>query len=96
MIPYLYGTERVYSYDQLLEALGFLGDEYEKVIEIFTRRVAQRYGICTSTSYFDCTNFYFEIDKETAFQKKGPSKEIAVILSLAWAYCLMPTASRSE
>ena len=75
VIPYLYGSERLYSYDQLLEALGFLGDEYEKVIEIFTRRVAQRYGICTSTSYFDCTNFYFEIDRETAFQKKGPSKE---------------------
>ena len=29
----------------------------------------------TSKTYFDCTNFYFEIDKEDEFRKKGPSKE---------------------
>jgi len=28
-----------------------------------------------SKSYFDCTNFYFEIDREDDFRKKGPSKE---------------------
>ncbi len=26
-------------------------------------------------TYFDCTNFYFEIDREDNFRKKGPSKE---------------------
>ena len=29
----------------------------------------------TSHTYFDCTNFYFEIDKEDDFRKNGPSKE---------------------
>lgn len=29
----------------------------------------------TSRTYFDCTNFYFEIDREDDFRKKGPSKE---------------------
>mgnify|MGYP000069645431 CR=1 FL=1 len=24
---------------------------------------------------FDCTNFFFEIDKENDFQRRGPSKE---------------------
>ena len=33
------------------------------------------YGINTSVNYFDCTNFYFEIDKEDDFRRKGPSKE---------------------
>ena len=28
-----------------------------------------------SKSYFDCTNFYFEIDREDDFRRKGPSKE---------------------
>lgn len=75
VIPYLYGGNYKFSYDQLLAALGLLGDEYEKVVEIFTNRVASRYGISTSHAYFDCTNFYFEIDKETRLQRKGPSKE---------------------
>lgn len=75
VIPYLYGGNYKFSYDQLLAALGLLGDEYEKVVEIFTNRVASRYGISTSHAYFDCTNFYFEIDRETRLQRKGPSKE---------------------
>lgn len=75
VIPYLYDNKRNFSYDQLLTALGVMGNEYEKIVEIFTNRVTERYGISTSKTYFDCTNFYFEIDKESAFQKKGPSKE---------------------
>ena len=31
--------------------------------------------VYTSNTYFDCTNFYFEIDREDDFRKKGPSKE---------------------
>ncbi|MCR0266284.1 transposase, partial [[Clostridium] innocuum] len=64
-----------FSYDQLLTALAIMGDEYEKIVEIFTSRVSERYGISTSKTYFDCTNFYFEIDRESDIQKKGPSKE---------------------
>lgn len=75
VIPYLCHSDYSFSYDQLLSALGMMGDEYEKIIEIFSRRVACRYGTDTSSTYFDCTNFYFEIDKENAFQRKGPSKE---------------------
>lgn len=64
-----------YSYDQLLDGLAFLGENYEKFVEIFTVQTANIYGIDTSKSYFDCTNFYFEIDREDDFRKKGPSKE---------------------
>lgn len=48
---------------------------YEKFVEIFTVQTAAVYGLDTSDSYFDCTNFYFEIDREDDFRKKGPSKE---------------------
>lgn len=64
-----------FSYDQLLDSVEFIGSEYEKFVEIFTVATAENYGIDTSHSFFDCTNFFFEIDKETDFQKKGPSKE---------------------
>lgn len=64
-----------YSYDQLLDGLSFIGNDYQKFIEIFNVQTNKIYGLNTSKSYFDCTNFYFEIDRETDFQRKGPSKE---------------------
>lgn len=64
-----------FSYDQLLDAIEFLGSEYEKFVEIFTVATKENFGIYTEHTFFDCTNFYFEIDKENEFQRKGPSKE---------------------
>ena len=64
-----------FSLDQLYDGLEYIGSEYEKVIEIFNHQVSQKYKFDTSHTYFDCTNFYFEIDREDAFRLKGPSKE---------------------
>lgn len=74
VLPNLYGCYD-FSYDQLLEGLAFLGNDYEKFIELFNTQVNRFYKLDTSTTYFDCTNFYFEIDREDDFRKKGPSKE---------------------
>ena len=74
VLPDLYHSYD-YSYDQLLDGLAFLGINYEKFIEIFTVQVKSIYGLDTSKTYFDCTNFYFEIDREDDFRKKGVSKE---------------------
>lgn len=75
ILPSLY-KDVTFSYDQLLEAVEFVGSEYEKFVEIFTVATAENYGTDTSHTYFDCTNFYFEIDRESDFQRKGPSKEL--------------------
>lgn len=64
-----------YSYDQLLDGVCFLGSNYLKFVEIFTAQLKNTYGINASITYFDCTNFYFEIDREDDFRRKGPSKE---------------------
>ena len=74
VLPNLY-KEVTFSYDQLLSALEFVGSEYEKFIEIFTVATKENYQVDTSHTYFDCTNFYFEIDREDEFKRKGPSKE---------------------
>ena len=74
VIPYLY-QDYDFSYDQLLSALEYYGNDYEKFIELFSAQVKEKYLIDTSITYFDCTNFYFEIDKEDDFRRKGPSKE---------------------
>lgn len=64
-----------FSLNQLYDGLGYIGCEYEKIIEIYNHQIQQMYKFDTSHTYFDCTNFYFEIDKEDAFRRKGPSKE---------------------
>lgn len=74
VLPVLY-EECDCSYDQILTAVEFFGENYEKFVELLTNQVNEKYGINTSKTYFDCTNFYFEIDREDDFRRKGPSKE---------------------
>ena len=74
VIPKLFGAYD-FSLDQIYDGLEYIGSEYEKVIEIFNHQVSQKYPFDTSHTYFDCTNFYFEIDREDNFRLKGPSKE---------------------
>lgn len=74
VIPKLFDTYD-YSLNQLYDGLEYIGCEYEKIIEIYNHQIQQMYSFNTSHTYFDCTNFYFEIDREDAFRRKGPSKE---------------------
>ena len=64
-----------FSLNQVYSCLEYIGAEYEKIIEIYGHQVHQMFPFDTSCTYFDCTNFYFEIDREDDFRKKGPSKE---------------------
>ena len=65
-----------YSLDQLYGSiLPFIGDEYERILEIINRAFNKKYGRKTGKTFFDGTNFYFEIDREKNDQRKGPSKE---------------------
>ena len=74
VIPKLFESHG-FSLDQLYSGLEYIGSEYEKVIEIYNHQIGQKYKFDTSHTYFDCTNFYFEIDREDGFRMKGPSKE---------------------
>lgn len=74
VIPSLFDPY-AFSLNQLYDGLEYIGCEYEKIIEIYNHQIKQMYRFDTSHTYFDCTNFYFEIDKEDSFRKKGPSKE---------------------
>ncbi len=53
-----------FSLNQLYAGLEYLGSEYEKIIEIYNHQINRNYPFDTSHTYFDCTNFYFEIDRE--------------------------------
>ncbi len=74
VLPKLF-EESDFSLDQIYSGIEYLGMEYEKVIEIYNHQINNKYKFNTSHTYFDCTNFYFEIDREDDFRRKGPSKE---------------------
>ncbi|NLB50015.1 MAG: IS1634 family transposase [Clostridiaceae bacterium] len=75
VLPLLY-DDYAYSESQMYDGLRYIGSEYEKVIEIYNHQVNALYRLDSSVTYFDCTNFYFEIDKEDELRRKGPSKEM--------------------
>lgn len=74
VIPRLFETYD-FSLRQIYSGLEYIGSEYEKIIEIYNHQLHRIYPFDTSHTYFDCTNFYFEIDREDDFRRKGPSKE---------------------
>ena len=74
VIPRLFESYS-FSLDQLYSGLEYIGSEYEKIVEIYNHQITQKYRIDTSHTYFDCANFYFEIDREGDLRRKGPSKE---------------------
>lgn len=74
VVPNLYNATQ-YSYDQILDGINFIGCDYHKYIEVINHFIDKKYGRKLEMGYFDCTNYYFEIDEEDDFRKKGPSKE---------------------
>ena len=74
IIPSLYNQVPI-SYDQIIEGIKIIGNNYEKYIELFNKKIGDLWPRDTKKVFFDCTNYYFEIDLEDEFRKKGPSKE---------------------
>ncbi len=74
VIPNLYNSN-TYSYDQILDAVNFICSDYHKYIEMLNHHISSIWKRNMDKVYFDCTNYYFEIDLENDFLKKGPSKE---------------------
>ena len=63
------------SEDQVYDGCFFVGESYRKYIELFNHQFAMYHERCLERVYFDCTNFYFEIDLPKDDRQKGPSKE---------------------
>ena len=74
VLPTLFEQYNI-SKDQIYDKLGFIGDNYSRILEVFNEFYNKKYIRKTSNVYFDCTNYYFEIDAEDNLRKKGPSKE---------------------
>ena len=74
VFPHLYNSSPI-SEDQVYDGLAFIGASYKKYIELFNHCYEQHYQRDFSNVFFDCTNYYFEIDLPCEDKQKGPSKE---------------------
>ena len=63
------------SEDQVYDGLFFIGSFYEKYIELFNSQYEKLFPRNCDTCFFDCTNYYVEIDFPKEDKQKGPSKE---------------------
>ena len=74
VFPHLYNSSPI-SEDQVYDGLSFIGGSYKKYIELFNHCYEQHYQRDFSNVFFDCTNYYFEIDLPYEDKQKGASKE---------------------
>lgn len=74
VFPHLYNSFSI-SEDQVYDGLSFIGESYKKYIELFNHCYEQHVPRDFSKAFFDCTNYYFEIDLPRDDKQKGPSKE---------------------
>lgn len=74
VFPLLFDSSSV-SEDQVYDACAFIGESYTKYIELFNHQYEQLFKRDYRKVFFDCTNYYFEIDLPRDDKQKGPSKE---------------------
>ena len=74
VMPNIYGAES-FSYDQILDTINYIGNDYQKFVELLNISIQKKWKRNTSNAYFDCTNYYFEIDLPKEDRQFGASKE---------------------
>ena len=74
VFPHLYNGVQI-SEDQIYDGCEFIGGSYKKYIELFNHCYEKHYKRDFNNVFFDCTNYYFEIDLPKEDKQKGPSKE---------------------
>lgn len=71
----LYFEDFDFSIDDLYNSQKYIGSHYEDFKLALNRCVSNVYKYNWKTTYFDTTNYYFEIDRPKDKKQKGPSKE---------------------
>ena len=74
VFPQIYHNVPI-SEDQIYDGCAFIGANYKKYIELFNHCYEKHFKRDFSNVFFDCTNYYFEIDLPLDDKQKGPSKE---------------------
>ena len=64
-----------FSLDDVYDALTHFNKIAINIQKHLHEKITEQYGRETDLVYYDVTNYYFEIDKQDEWRKKGPSKE---------------------
>lgn len=64
-----------FSYHDIPRALSVIAEEYDFIQERLYKYSSEVIPRKTSVLYYDCTNFYFEIEEESGLRRYGKSKE---------------------
>ncbi len=64
-LPHLY-EESSFTRSQIAEGLEYIGQEYEKIIDIYNQRIAKKYSFDTSRLYFDRVDFYYDTGENSS------------------------------
>jgi len=64
-----------FTLDDVYNALTHFHEISKALQRHLHERISEQYGRETDLVYYDVTNYYFEIDKQDALRRKGPSKE---------------------
>ncbi len=64
-----------FTLDDVYHSLKHFNKIEKDAQEFIHERIVEQYGRKTDLLYYDVTNYYFEIDQQDDFRKKGPSKE---------------------
>lgn len=76
VFPLMYqNPTKTISVNQMYSGVSYLGTVVQDVIDILNAAIDKHFKRDLGKVYFDCTNYYFEIDCESGLRKKGPSKE---------------------
>ena len=76
VFPLMYqDPTKTISVNQMYSGVSYLGTVVQDVIDILNAAIDKHFKRDIGKVYFDCTNYYFEIDCESGLRKKGPSKE---------------------
>lgn len=76
VFPLMYqDPTKTISVNQMYSGVSYLGTVVQDVIDILNAAIDKHFKRDLGKVYFDCTNYYFEIDCESGLRKKGPSKE---------------------
>lgn len=63
-----------FSDDQMYDGINYIGKNVNYIKQHIIYELQKIYKPNVDYTYFDCTNIYFEIDKENEFQRRGPEK----------------------
>lgn len=71
----MYFDKMDFDLNAIYRSLSYIAKWKEPLLKHLHKQIVEQYNRDTTVLFYDVTNYYFEIDNEDSFRKKGVSKE---------------------